>query len=176
MARGSVSVQFIDMMNETLAEDVDAVLTLASCGPTHDWAMPLKEVGVLHMAITDAGCKRIPADTAITAPLTQGSRDLVQLFRDLRTRNTITWNDITLIHDDSVDQMEMQSIVNLLAEGTMKTPETAITVIDLSMETNTVKRRELMASLGPKPGQPRTKQFIVITYKDEITTLQDMVS
>ncbi|XP_042864338.1 ionotropic receptor 93a-like [Penaeus japonicus] len=106
MTRGSVTVKALSSMNDTMPENMAAVLTMSSCEATHAWAEGLAEMGKLHIAITAAGCPRIRYPTALTVPLSSGSRDIVQVFTDLRNKNTLTWNDITLIHDDSVGKWE----------------------------------------------------------------------
>nr|AGJ51190.1 olfactory ionotropic receptor IR93a [Panulirus argus] len=176
MSLGTLSVEFLSSMNDSMPEDMSVMLTMASCSSTHMWAPGLAEKGILQIAITEAGCPRITHSTAITVPLASGSRDLVQVFRDLRTRNTLSWRDITVIHDDSIDQLDMKDIVNLLAEGTSKDPHTSITIVNLaSSEASSMKLGKMFSSLGPQPGQPKMKQFLVITFKEEIPTIQDLV-
>ncbi|XP_047486802.1 LOW QUALITY PROTEIN: ionotropic receptor 93a-like [Penaeus chinensis] len=175
MSRGSVTVKALSSMNDTMPENMAAVLTMSSCEATHAWAEGLAEMGKLHIAITAAGCPRIRYPTALTVPLSSGSRDIVQVFTDLRNKNTLTWNDITLIHDDSVDQSEIGDLVNLLADSTDMYKETAITIVDLaSAETSSMKLGKLFSTLGPRPGEPQNRQFLVIAYKDDIIPIQDL--
>lgn len=105
MTRGSLTVQFLSSMNEniTLPDEMTAVLTLASCSNTRAWAPSLAKMGKLHIAITGSGCSRIAFSSAITVPLTSGSKDVVQVFRDLRDKNTLIWTDIIFIHDNTID-------------------------------------------------------------------------
>ncbi|XP_063599998.1 ionotropic receptor 93a-like [Penaeus indicus] len=175
MSRGSVTVKALSSMNDTMPENMAAVLTMSSCEATHAWADGLAEMGKLHIAITAAGCPRIRYPTALTVPLSSGSRDIVQVFTDLRNKNTLTWNDITLIHDDSVDKSEIGDLVNLLADSTDMYKETAITIVDLaSAETSSMKLGKLFSTLGPRPGEPQNRQFLVIAYKDDIIPIQDL--
>nr|XP_027229951.1 ionotropic receptor 93a-like [Penaeus vannamei] len=178
MTRGSVTVKALSSMNDTMPENMAAVLTMSSCEATHAWAKGLAEMGKLHIAIGEglpAGCPRIRFPTALTVPLSSGARDIVQVFTDLRNKNTLTWNDITLIHDDSVDKPEINDLVNLLADSTDMSKETAITIVDLaSAETSSMKLGKLFSSLGPRPGEPQNRQFLVIAYKDDIIPIQDL--
>ncbi|KAK8399557.1 hypothetical protein O3P69_003545 [Scylla paramamosain] len=174
MMRGSVRVQMVDTINETMAADVTAVLTLASCPATHQWGMKLADNQKLHIALTESGCGRINRGAAITVPITTGANDLAQVFKDMRRSGTLTWDDITVIHDDSMSNLEIQRIVNLLAEETPTNKETSITILDLSTTPSTMKRRSMFSAFRPRPGEPKEKQFLVICYKDALAEIQDM--
>ncbi|XP_069170054.1 ionotropic receptor 93a isoform X2 [Procambarus clarkii] len=187
MTLGSLSVQFLASMNDTLPDNTTAVLTMVSCTNTHAWADRLVQNGTLHIALTESGCPRITSSTAITVPLIKGSRDIVQVFRDLRDKDTLIWRDIVLIHDNSIDQLELNDIVTLLMEtapGTPVTPEnqktsgtqeSSITIIDMATpEASSMKLGKLFSSLRPRAGEPREKHFLVIAFKDQISSIQDL--
>ncbi|XP_069953211.1 ionotropic receptor 93a-like isoform X1 [Cherax quadricarinatus] len=177
MTRGSLTVQFLSSMNEniTLPDEMTAVLTLASCSNTRAWAPSLAKMGKLHIAITGSGCSRIAFSSAITVPLTSGSKDVVQVFRDLRDKNTLIWTDIIFIHDNTIDQFEVNDMVNLLTQGSDQTADTSITIISVdNTEASSMKLGKLFSALGPRPGSPKTKQFLVIVSKDEVNTIQDL--
>ncbi|KAK7084676.1 hypothetical protein SK128_009071 [Halocaridina rubra] len=177
MARGSLNVIFLESMDAEMPSNMAAVLTMASCESTHAWAPSLSEMEKLHIAITDSGCSRIGYPTVLSIPLVSGSQDLVQLFTDLRTMNTLTWDDITLIHDNSISKSEVGDVMSVLASSTDNSEETAITIVDLTAaETSSMRLGKLFSSLGPLPGEPQTRQYMVIALKDEIETIQDLVS
>ncbi|XP_050723459.1 ionotropic receptor 93a-like [Eriocheir sinensis] len=174
MSKGSVRMRMIETLNGTMAKDVTAVLTLAACHSTHKWGKALADMEKLHIAVTGSGCGRIGRGTAITVPITSGSNDLAQVFRDLRTRHTLTWNDITVIHDDILEQLDLQSIINVLSEETTVHPETAITLVDLSQLGSSMKREKLFSELKHRAGEPKHKQFIVITHKNAVNDMQSL--
>ncbi|XP_066943243.1 ionotropic receptor 93a-like [Macrobrachium rosenbergii] len=175
MKRGSLGVVFLESMNDTMPENLTAVMTLAHCDRTHAFAPTFAQMGKLHIAVTDAGCRRLKYSTALSVPLVSGSRDIVQLFTDLRMMNTLIWNDITIIHDDSITMAEIGDLVSILTAPTDLTKETAITMVDLATpETSSMKLGKLFSSLGPKPGEPQDRQYMVIASKEEIIKVQDL--
>lgn len=52
MTKGSVRMRMIETLNETMPEDVTAVLTLAACDATHQWGKALANMEKLHIALT----------------------------------------------------------------------------------------------------------------------------
>ncbi|CAL4132221.1 unnamed protein product, partial [Meganyctiphanes norvegica] len=93
MTKGSIAVQFLNSWNETMSEDLTAILSMANCDVTHEWAPAIAEMGKVHIAITETGCPRIQFPTALSAPMATGQGDFIQLFTDLRIKNTIPWDD-----------------------------------------------------------------------------------
>ncbi|XP_068230877.1 ionotropic receptor 93a-like [Palaemon carinicauda] len=175
MARGSLGVVFLESMNETMPENMAAVMTLASCDKTHMWAPSVAAMGKLHIAITDAGCRRLKYPTALSVPLVSGSRDIVQLFTDLRMMNTLTWNDVTIIHDDSVSKADLGDVVSILTAPTDMSMETSITIVNMATaETSSMRLGKLFSSLGPMPGEPQNRQFLVLTAREEVIKIQDL--
>ncbi|XP_076061279.1 ionotropic receptor 93a-like [Oratosquilla oratoria] len=176
MTQGSLDATFLPMLDpESLPEEMSAVMTLASCDATHLAAPAVAQMGKLHLAVTGAGCPRLPYGTAVTLPLAGGSSDVYQLFTDLRNRNTLTWTDIVIIHDQSVEKSLVGDIVNTLAVPSRTRSETSITLIDLAaIETSSMRLGTLFMELGTRPGEPKTRQYLVMVYKDEVVPIQDL--
>ncbi|KAK7084682.1 hypothetical protein SK128_009077 [Halocaridina rubra] len=175
MTRGSLGVIFLDTMDDTMSNDTTAVMTVGSCENTHMWAADLAEMGKLHMAITDAGCRRTKYSTSLSIPLVSGSKDVVQLFTDLRTMNTLTWSDITIIHDKSISKLDLGDLVDILTTSTSAAKDVTITMVDLTAaEAASMRLGKLFSSLGPIPGEPQMRQYMVIAARDEIKMIQDL--
>ncbi|XP_042232295.1 uncharacterized protein LOC121873047 [Homarus americanus] len=60
MTQGSLTVQFLTSMNDSMPEEMTGVMTLASCSNTHMWAPGLAEMGKMHIALTEKGIEPDP--------------------------------------------------------------------------------------------------------------------
>ncbi|KAL0103140.1 hypothetical protein PUN28_017458 [Cardiocondyla obscurior] len=56
---------------------------------------------LLHLAITDQGCPRLPVSEGVSVPLISPGKELAQIFFDLRTIDALSWNNINILHDDT---------------------------------------------------------------------------
>ena len=75
---------------------------------------------------------RVRKDSTITLPLVDGQNDIVQLVADIREKNTLTWSDITVIHDGSLTSFNMDLLLKMLSMPTDKAMHVSLLVVDIS--------------------------------------------
>ena len=57
----------------------------------------------MKITLFEAGwCPRHESDLAMVIPTLDEDQNLLQLLTDLRVADTLTWDELTIIHDDSI--------------------------------------------------------------------------
>lgn len=79
-----------------------AVLSIASCTNTWNLFKNAEDESILHLAITEADCPRLPFDEAITIPLVREGGEMSQIILDLRTIHSINWKSAVIFYDSIV--------------------------------------------------------------------------
>lgn len=78
-----------------------AVLSIASCTNTWSIFRNAEDESILHLAITEADCPRLPFSEAITVPVVKGGGEFSQIILDLKTVHGINWKSVVLFYEST---------------------------------------------------------------------------
>jgi hypothetical protein len=98
-------------------QDLAAVLSITNCKQVKSLDKKARQRNVIHLAITEIGCPRIKTKSSLSVPLVTNQNSIVQTIKDLRDMNTLTWDSVILLHDTSVPESILVSMVNTLSEN-----------------------------------------------------------
>ncbi|XP_015840718.1 ionotropic receptor 93a isoform X1 [Tribolium castaneum] len=111
LKHGGVNVQYYSWTTINIKKDVTAIFSIASCPDTWRLFRQARDANLLHMAISESDCPRLPPDEAITVPLITRGEELPQLLLDLRTRQTYNWNSAFILYDDTLSRDQVTRVV-----------------------------------------------------------------
>jgi len=158
---------------EDYGSDLSGVISLVNCIKSHSISRRLGDKPVVHLAISDLGCKRLERKSGMMFPLVEGKRGLVQLLSDLRYSGTLTWDSYIVIHDDSVDaDLTDQVHMALARDATVA----MFDVGNIAAMNDGNKRDAIMNVLNGIPAHDLGNKFLVMTrnsvVKDVLTEAQ----
>ncbi|KAG8040175.1 hypothetical protein G9C98_000745 [Cotesia typhae] len=82
-----------------LKQDYTILLSVTTCQVAWELFKRARAEKLVHLAITDLDCPRLPINEAITVPLVDPGEELPQIFFDMRLEQSLKWNRINFIHD-----------------------------------------------------------------------------
>jgi hypothetical protein len=119
------------MLHVIIGNDLTAVISLASCGTTKQLYNLVASFcpSTLIVAVHDRLCERPVMQHGIGFPARSSFRDVFPMLMDMRHDFLLTWDKINIVHDDSVDSVSAQDLVNGLTQEYvhgMPTPEVTL--------------------------------------------------
>ncbi|KAG7190375.1 hypothetical protein KM043_006484 [Ampulex compressa] len=91
-------------VNVNLRRDYTILLSVALCHRSWQLHELARKAELVHIAITDTDCPRIPDTEGIGIPMIEPGEELPQIFLDLRMTDALSWNIINVLHDDTFDR------------------------------------------------------------------------
>ncbi|CAD6202689.1 GSCOCT00009718001.3-RA-CDS [Cotesia congregata] len=82
-----------------LKQDYTILLSVTTCQVAWELFKRARAEKLVHLAITDLDCPRLPINEAITVPLIDPGEELPQIFFDMRLEESLDWNRVNFIHD-----------------------------------------------------------------------------
>ncbi|XP_034948501.1 ionotropic receptor 93a [Chelonus insularis] len=99
-----------DDIETNLARDYTIILSVATCSTTWRLFRRARKEKLVHLALTDSNCPRLPNDGGISIPLIQPGKELPQIFYDLRNFQQLKWNQVHIIYDEVVQKDEIGQV------------------------------------------------------------------
>lgn len=134
LKHGGVNVQYFSWISIYVKKDYTAILSIASCGDTWKLFKAAEASNLLHMAISEPDCPRLPSDKAITIPLISRGEELPQILLDLRSSNVYTWKTAVVLYDDTLSRDQVTKVVKSLTteSSNLKMNFAAVSLIKLN--------------------------------------------
>nr|WGC55095.1 ionotropic receptor 3 [Psyttalia incisi] len=107
----ALAIHVAQDIGENLARDYTILLSVATCPASWELFGRAKKERLVHLAITDVDCPRLPRDEAISIPLIDPGEELPQIFYDMRTSQGLTWKRAILLFDESFAQDSIGKVV-----------------------------------------------------------------
>lgn len=77
-------------------------MSVASCSDTWHIFRIAQEQKLLHLAISEADCPRLPSNEAITMSMVRNGEEISQIVLDLRAMNAYKWNSAIIVFDHTL--------------------------------------------------------------------------
>ncbi|XP_026674967.1 ionotropic receptor 93a [Ceratina calcarata] len=139
-----IAVHVFSYANVDLYQDYTILLSIASCNSTWRLHRIARKEELVHLAITDLDCPRIPEKYGMSIPLIQPGEELSQIFLDLRMMDVLSWTAINILHDDTFDRDTISTVMRAISD---KLPYNHINVISRSIFTLKQSNGETKSSI-----------------------------
>ncbi|KAF7414094.1 hypothetical protein HZH68_002583 [Vespula germanica] len=174
---GYIVVHALQDTNIDLREDYMVLLSIATCDKTWYLYELARQSGIIHLAITDRSCPRIPISDGISIPLIVPGEELPQMFLDLRTANALSWKNVVILHDDSFEKEKISDIVQAV---TSNLPNMMSNIASRSIfsfkrfASESVRKQHIKDVLNSFHIQQLGNCFLVIVTVDTITDVMEV--
>ncbi|KAK9295911.1 hypothetical protein QLX08_009886 [Tetragonisca angustula] len=132
MQTGGIVVHIFRDTNVNLRQDYTILLSVATCYLTWHLHEDARKEELIHFAITDPDCPRIPDTDGMSMPLIVPGDELSQIFLDLRMMKILTWNMINILHDDTFDKDTISRVMKAISD---RLPNKQLNIISRSIFT-----------------------------------------
>ncbi|XP_029164005.1 ionotropic receptor 93a-like [Nylanderia fulva] len=95
--------------------DYTALLSVATCPQTWNLHNIARKDEILHLAITEQDCPRLPDSEGVSIPLVMSGKELSQIFFDIRTTDALFWNNVNILHDDTFDRDTINRVTKAIS-------------------------------------------------------------
>ncbi|EEB18389.1 glutamate receptor delta-1 subunit precursor, putative [Pediculus humanus corporis] len=175
---GDLTVQYHTNTNTIPKKNLIAVLSIASCENTWKIFRNAEDDSILHLAITEADCPRLPFEEAITVPLIREGGEISQIILDIRTIHGIDWKSAVIFYDTSaIDGEEIQGITSALS---MSVPihsvdPASVSIFKLERKKNEWSRRKQIRNILTNfPSKILGSNFLVIAKRDLVGVIMEV--
>ncbi|XP_018576793.1 ionotropic receptor 93a isoform X2 [Anoplophora glabripennis] len=171
LKHGGVNHYFYSWTAINVRRDLSAVLSIASCSDTWKLFRSAEDEKLLHMAISETDCPRLPSNKAITIPLIKKGEEMPQLILDLRSAGIYNWKSVVIIYDRTLDRdMTTRVIKSITQQSNLNIKATGISLIKLERNITKYHLNEIMSTI-------RTKtvggNFLVIVSHQLVETIME---
>ncbi|XP_063930697.1 ionotropic receptor 93a [Zophobas morio] len=147
LKHGGVNIQYYSWTSISLKKDIMAILSVASCSDTWRLFRAAEDQHLLHMAISETDCPRLPPDKAITVPLITKGEELPQLLLDLRTTKIYNWKSAVVVYDDTLSRDLATRVVKSLTTDSSNLRVNTAALSLLKLETRRTPMNVIRASI-----------------------------
>nr|QHN69192.1 ionotropic receptor 11 [Sirex nitobei] len=115
MRVGNIVVHVFRDANVNLRRDYSVLLSVATCDETWRLFKKARKEDLVHLAITDPNCPRLPDHEGISIPLIDPGKEMPQILLDLRMTSALTWKKVNVLHDDTFKTDTMSKVLIALS-------------------------------------------------------------
>ncbi|CAG9864021.1 unnamed protein product [Phyllotreta striolata] len=151
LKHGGVNVYPYSWTSINVRKDLTAIFSITSCYDTWKLFRLTQKEELVHLAITESDCPRLPSDTAITIPLVDKGQELPQMLLDLRSEGIYNWKTLVIIYDATLDEDMVTRVIKAVTQrkyGDVKA--TGITLMKLEPNLSRTELRDFLSTINPK--------------------------
>lgn len=93
--------------------DYTVLLSVTTCDQTWNLYNAVRKDEIIHLAITEQDCPRLPEGVSI--PLILPGKELSQIFFDIRMADALLWNNVNILHDDTFDRDTINRVTKAIS-------------------------------------------------------------
>ncbi|XP_063979673.1 ionotropic receptor 93a isoform X2 [Diachasmimorpha longicaudata] len=168
-----LSIHVAQDIGANLARDYTILLSVATCPSTWELFTRAKREKLVHLAITDLDCPRLPKDEGISIPLIDPGDELPQIFYDMRISRGLDWKRAILLFDESFGQDSVGKVVqafcNELPNSGLGLASSSLYFLKRGRSEISTKRiiKKILATLPPR--RPIDDRIIVVAAYNVIS-------
>ncbi|XP_012536819.1 ionotropic receptor 93a isoform X2 [Monomorium pharaonis] len=95
--------------------DYTVLLSVTMCQQMWSLHDTARKEELIHLAITDQDCPRLPDSEGVSIPLIVPGKELAQIFYDIRAVDAFLWNNVNILHDDTFDRNTISSVTKAIS-------------------------------------------------------------
>ncbi|CAH2047486.1 unnamed protein product, partial [Iphiclides podalirius] len=156
--------------------NIKKVFSVASCEDTWTLFSRAVEEELLLVALTEAGCPRLPADAAVTVTYTEAGQELPQIILDLRAERAFNWKSAVILHDDALNMETISRVVQSMTSQVVNgmVPSVSVAVYKMKYMTNEyLKKKEIHRVLSKLPVKKIGENYMVIVKSDVMPVIAE---
>ncbi|KAJ8961600.1 hypothetical protein NQ314_005917, partial [Rhamnusium bicolor] len=128
-----------------------AILSIASCSDTWKLFRAAEDEYLLHMAISETDCPRLPGSRAITIPLIKRGEEMPQLILDFRSAGIYNWKSVVIIYDKTLDRdMANRVIKSITQQSDYNVKASGVSLIKLENNISRTDLKSVLSTIHPK--------------------------
>ncbi|XP_061378615.1 ionotropic receptor 93a [Danaus plexippus] len=175
LKHGGINVHYYSWTSINLKKGFLAIFSIASCEDTWSLFLRAEEEDLLHIAVTEVDCPRLPSDSAITVTFADPGQELPQLVLDLRTRKAFNWKSAIILHDETLNRDMVSRVVESLTSQIDDISSISVSVYKMRHENNEyLRRKEVYRVLKKLPVKYIGENFIAIVTTDVMATIAEI--
>nr|CAH7714859.1 unnamed protein product [Callosobruchus chinensis] len=169
---GGVNTFYFSWAAINVKRDFSAILSIASCEDTWRLFRAADPENILHMAVTESECPRLPTDRAITVPLVTKGKELPQLVLDFKTEDVYDWKSAVIIYDETLDRDMAGGLVKAISQrSSNEVKSTGVSLVQLKRR---LSREGLWSKLSTIHTETVGTNFLAIVSYNLISTMMDL--
>ncbi|CAH0552900.1 unnamed protein product [Brassicogethes aeneus] len=155
--------------------DLTAIISIAPCSETWRLFKSAAEENLLHIAISEADCPRLPAVEAITIPIIKTGEEMPQILLDLRTSKIYKWKSSIIIYDDSISRDMTTRIIGCISHTThIETQAASVSLMKLKSNSSFNEMRDnLKEILHSIRTNTMGRNFMIIVKYEFVETVME---
>ncbi|CAG9765217.1 unnamed protein product [Ceutorhynchus assimilis] len=131
LRHGGVNVQLFAWSAINVKRDFSALLSITSCEDTWRLFRAAASENLLHIAISEQDCERLPQNNAITIPIIDRGQETPQLLLDLRTFEVYKWKNMVIMYDDTISEDLLTRVIKSITKQANGIEATGISLMSL---------------------------------------------
>ncbi|KAF7278271.1 hypothetical protein GWI33_008627 [Rhynchophorus ferrugineus] len=182
LRHGGVNVQYFAWTAINVKRDLSAILSITSCANTWRLFKTAETENLLHMAISEQDCPRLPHNHAITIPIIEKGQETPQLLLDLRTMRIYQWKQMTIIYDNTISDDMITRVIRSLTKQANRVEASGISLMKLFKSHGSNKKNDpkyIQAIIKDKFSSVNSnavgKNFLVIASFEIVETVMKTV-
>ncbi|CAH1987367.1 unnamed protein product [Acanthoscelides obtectus] len=145
---GGVNAFYFSWAAINVKRDFSAILSITSCEDTWRLFRAADPENILHMAVTESECPRLPTDRAITVPLITKGKELAQLMLDFKTEDIYDWKSAVVIYDEMLDRDMAGGLVKAISQrSNNEAKATGVSLIKLKRHLSKEDLRAVLSTI-----------------------------
>lgn len=111
-ATGSgLNIRYYSWTQINFDKDFTAVISVSDCASTWQTFESVRRERLVYIALTEAGCARLPSDEAIMVPIIGVGAELPQILLDARAAQAIAWKSSVLLYDETFGELRITNCI-----------------------------------------------------------------
>ncbi|XP_050293416.1 ionotropic receptor 93a [Anthonomus grandis grandis] len=131
LRHGGIYIQMFAWPAISIKREFSALLSITSCKETWRLYRAAKRENLLHIAISEHDCARLPQNMAITIPIIETGQETPQLLLDLRTNRLLNWKHTVIIYDNFITDDLLTRVIKVLTKRTSQVSSAGISLMSL---------------------------------------------
>ncbi|KAL6263497.1 hypothetical protein P5V15_006288 [Pogonomyrmex californicus] len=97
--------------------DYTVLLSVATCHQMWSLHDAARKEELVHLAITDHDCPRLPDSEGVSIPLVSPGEELSQIIFDIREIDAFAWTNVNILHDDTFDRDTINRVTKAISRS-----------------------------------------------------------
>uniref|UniRef100_T1HWR6 Uncharacterized protein n=1 Tax=Rhodnius prolixus TaxID=13249 RepID=T1HWR6_RHOPR len=158
-------------------EDLTAIFSITSCEEMWNLYSNFTGNGIIFITITEPDCPRLPQHVGTTLPVYERGSEISQLILDLRSKEKLDWQSVTIVHDNSISDKLVEKITLAVTKSLPITNSTcAISLYKIESSKNDVdvkRNKEIFNTISSLPSLEINRNFLILAEVDIIPVVYE---
>ncbi|XP_066259282.1 ionotropic receptor 93a-like [Euwallacea similis] len=175
LKHGGVNVHFFAWPAISVKKDLSILLSITSCTETWKLFRAARSENLLHVAISEQDCARLPQSSAVTIPIIETGQETPQMLLDLRTLGVYTWKNMVILYDDSISEDLLTRVIRSITRQVTSVGASGISLISLVGKSSDPSELEanLKSGLSGIRSRKLSRNFVVVVHLELVEKIME---